>query len=125
MVRCLIVDDSMRFLEVARVLLERDGIAVVGVASNGSQALGAAAKLRPDVTLVDVDLGGESGFALAGRLAQQSGGALPVILTSAHAGEDYAELVAASPAVGFLPKTSLSGRAIRDMLDGANGPRET
>jgi CheY-like chemotaxis protein len=125
MVRCLIVDDSSRFLEVARVVLERDGIAVVGVASNGSEALGAAAVLRPDVMLVDIDLGEESGFALAGRLAQQSGGVLPVILISAHSGEDYAELVAASQAVGFLPKTSLSGRAVQDLLDGANGLRGT
>jgi CheY-like chemotaxis protein len=124
MLQCLIVDDSTRFLEVARAVLERDGIAVVGVASNGQEALEAAAVLRPDVMLVDIDLGGESGFELAERLAQQSGGALPVILISAHAGEDYADLVAASPAVGFVPKTSLSGRAVRDLLDGVSGRRE-
>lgn len=125
MLRCLIVDDSSRFLEAARAVLERDGITVVGVASNGFEALGAAAELSPDVTLVDIDLGGESGLELTGRLAQQSGGALQMILVSAHAGEDYADLVAASPAVGFLPKTSLSGRAIRELLDGVNELRGT
>jgi nucleoside-diphosphate-sugar epimerase len=38
----------------------------------------------------------------------RAGGLLPVILILAHAEEDYAELIAASPAVGFLPKTALS-----------------
>jgi hypothetical protein len=41
-----------------------------------------------------------------------------VILISTHAGQDYTELIAASPAIGFLPKTALSGNAIRDLLAG-------
>jgi CheY-like chemotaxis protein len=56
--RCLIVDDSPRFLAAARGLLERQGIAVVGVASSGAEALRRVAELRPDVTLLDIDLGG-------------------------------------------------------------------
>ncbi|MCW6007182.1 response regulator [Micromonospora sp. CPCC 205371] len=124
MLRCLLVDDSTHFLAAASVLLERDGVAVVGVASTGAQALAAAAQLRPDVTLVDIDLGGESGFEVSWRLAQQAGTAVPIILTSAHDEEDYAELIAESPAIGFLSKTALSGRAIRDVLDRVGGPRE-
>jgi hypothetical protein len=37
-------------------------------------------------------------------------------LISAHAEQDYADLVAASPAAGFLPKTRLSAGAIADLL---------
>jgi CheY-like chemotaxis protein len=119
MLRCLIVDDSLRFLEAARGLLERQGIAVVGVASNTAEALQRADELRPDVTLLDIDLGGESGLELARRLHRQAGPApAPVILISTHAEQDYAELIAASPAVGFLPKTALSAAAIRDLLAG-------
>jgi two-component system nitrate/nitrite response regulator NarL len=59
--RCLIVDDSPQFLRVARALLEREGIAVVGVASTSAEALRRVEELAPDVTLLDVDLGGESG----------------------------------------------------------------
>ena len=117
MLRCLIVDDSPRFLDAARGLLERQGITVVGVASNSADALQRAMELRPDVTLLDIDLGGESGLELARRLHGQAGPA-PVILISTHAEEDYAELIAASPAIGFLPKTALSGDAIRDLLAG-------
>jgi DNA-binding NarL/FixJ family response regulator len=117
MLRCLLVDDSPRFLEAARGLLERQGVAVVGVAASGAEALARAAELRPDVTLVDLDLGGESGLELARRLNDQDGPA-PVILISTHAEQDYAELIAASPAIGFLPKTALSADAIHDLLAG-------
>ena len=128
--RCLIVDDSPRFLDAARGLLERQGIVVVGVASNSAEALQRAEELRPDVTLLDIDLGGESGLELARRLRRQAGPTpAPVILISTHAEQDYAELIAASPAIGFLPKTALSAAAIRDLLaggddggDGAPGP---
>jgi len=40
----------------------------------------------------------------------------PVILISTHPEEDYDELIAASPAIGFIPKISLSAAAIRDLL---------
>jgi CheY-like chemotaxis protein len=119
MLRCLIVDDSPRFLDAARGLLERQGVTVVGVASNSTDALQRAEQLRPDVTLVDIDLGGESGLELARRLHDPDGRApAPVILISTHAEQDYAELIAASPAVGFLAKTALSGDAIRGLLAG-------
>jgi CheY-like chemotaxis protein len=116
-VRCLIVDDSPRFLEAARGHLEREGIAVVGVASTITQALQQAERLRPDVALVDIDLGGESGFELARRLHREPGPAAPrVILISTHAEDDFADLIAASPVVGFLSKVDLSASAIRDLL---------
>jgi DNA-binding NarL/FixJ family response regulator len=115
--RCLIVDDSRQFLDAARGLLQRQGINVIGVASTSAEALQQVQELRPDVTLLDIDLGGESGLELAQRLSDQEGPA-PVILISTHAEQDYAELIAASPAIGFLPKTALSADAIRDLLAG-------
>ena len=68
--RCLIVDDSDTFLRAASILLEGEGVTVAGVASNSAEALRQARALRPDVILVDVGLGEESGFDLAGQLAQ-------------------------------------------------------
>jgi CheY-like chemotaxis protein len=115
--RCLIVDDSPRFLEAARGLLERQGVTVVGVASTSAEALQRTQELRPDVTLVDLDLGGESGLELARRLHRDAGPAAPkVILISTHAEQDYADLIAASPVVGFLPKAALSAGAIGELL---------
>jgi CheY-like chemotaxis protein len=117
MLRCLIVDDSQRFLDAARALLERQGMAVIGVASTSQEAMWRVEELQPDVTVVDIDLGGESGLELARRLHHQAGPARSaVILISTHAEQDYADLIAASPAVGFVPKAALSAGAIRDLL---------
>jgi CheY-like chemotaxis protein len=122
--RCLIVDDNAGFLRSARLLLEREGIIVVAVASTGDEALRQAQELRPDVVLLDVDLGTESGFEVAGHLHGQPGASLSdVILISIHAEEDLADLIDASPAVGFISKSLLSARAIRDLLDREDGHR--
>ncbi len=110
--RCAIVDDKPEFLEAARNLLERQGVAVVGLVSTAADAVERVQELAPDVTLVDVDLGDASGFDIARRLADT-----PVILISAYDEEDFAELVADSPAAGFLSKSALSRRAIADLLD--------
>lgn len=115
MLRCLIVDDNRRFLDAARGLLEREGVAVVGVASTSAEALHQVEELRPDVTLVDIDLGGESGFELVRQLAGRA--PLRMILISTHAEQDYADLIATSPAIGFVSKSGLSAAAIRALLD--------
>jgi CheY-like chemotaxis protein len=119
-IRCLLVDDNDAFLESASVLLQREGVTVVGVASNVAEALRQARALRPDVILVDIGLGEESGFDLARLLAQDGqGGGGEVILISARAEADYAELIADSPAAGFLVKPDLSAQAISRILDHA------
>ena len=64
-VRVLIVDDHAPFRALARMLLVADGFDVVGEAVDGADALVAAHDLRPDVVLLDVQLPGEDGFAVA------------------------------------------------------------
>jgi CheY-like chemotaxis protein len=114
--RCLIVDDSADFVDAARGLLERQGLTVVGVAATSAEALRRFEELRPDVTLVDLDLGGESGFELAEQLHQAAHTPPPVILISTHAAQDFAEMIETSPAVGFVSKSALTGCAIRELL---------
>jgi CheY-like chemotaxis protein len=115
--RCLIDDDSAGFLVAARSLLEREGITVVGLASTGAEALHRPEELEPDAILLDIGLGEESGFDLARRLAgKTSSGPPSVILISTRSRDDLADLIEASPAVGFLSKVDLSAKAIRDVL---------
>ncbi len=120
--RCLLVDDNRAFLETARTFLARDGVTVAGAASNGAEALRQAIALRPDVVLVDIMLGDESGFNLAGRLA---GNGTAVIMISSGVEADYADLVAESPAAGFLPKAELSAAGILRILGQAWQVRES
>jgi CheY-like chemotaxis protein len=115
--RCLIVDDNPGFLDAARALLEQEGIEVVGVASTGAEAVQRATDLRPDVTLLDIDLGSDSGFDVARKLVDDpSAQAGPIILVSAHAEEEFRELIEASPAIGFVRKPALSAHAIAALL---------
>jgi DNA-binding NarL/FixJ family response regulator len=113
---CLIVDDSPEFLEAARQLLADDAITVVGVAATSDRALNEALTLRPDVALIDVNLGNESGLDVAERLARLPNGGPPVLLVSSETGSELAELVEASGALGFVSKTDLSGDEIRRLL---------
>jgi CheY-like chemotaxis protein len=111
--RCLVVDDNDAFLEAASVLLEREGVTVAGVASTIAEALRQIEALRPDVILVDIGLGDESGFDLARRLARNGRGrGATVIMISSRAEADYAELIAESPTAGFLAKSELSAQGI-------------
>ena len=115
--RCLIVDDNASFLDASRSLLERQGLSVLGVASTGAEALRLAAELAPDLILLDVDLGEENGFAVARQLTGADGASTKVILISTHPEDDFAELLADNPAVGFIAKSDLSVAAIERLLD--------
>ena len=118
----LIVDDNWLFVEAARDRLEREGLRVVGVATTSAEALRRAEDLRPEVVLVDVMLGGESGFELARRLAaHHRDGGPAVILISTYSAADFAAPIAESQATGFLPKQELSAEAIRRIV-GGRGP---
>lgn len=115
--RCLIVDDNAGFLRTARRIVELGGINVVGVASTGSEALCRARELKPDIVLLDIDLGPESGFDIAAQLTSDGDAPVPtVILISTHAEHDFTDLIADSPAAGFVSKADLSAAAIRGVL---------
>lgn len=101
------------------MLLEREGLTVAGVASTSAEALRRADELQPNVVLVDISLGDESGFDLARRLLEGDPGyESTVLLISTRAEEDVADLVAESPVAGFVPKSELSASAIRRIVDG-------
>lgn len=117
-VRAVLVDDNAEFLAAARSLLEREGVRVVAVAATAAGALRSAAAHDPDVVLVDIGLGTESGFDVAELLSPEAGPRWPVILISARPGQDYADLLDDSPAIGFLAKPDLSAAAVVGLLRG-------
>ena len=116
--RCLIVDDNAAFRRAVRSMLERDGARVLGMASTGSEALEYAVRLRPDIVLMDVRLGDESGFDIADRLEEHftDDWRPAIILVSSHAEDELAGRVEASPSLLFLEKTALSVDRITDLL---------
>lgn len=113
--RCLIVDDNEEFLASATRLLEAQGLQIVGQAASSEEARRLARALMPDVALVDVQLGDEDGIEVARNLAAAPR-PTPVVLISTHSRDDLADLIADSPAVGFLPKTALSAAAVAALI---------
>jgi DNA-binding NarL/FixJ family response regulator len=119
--RCLIVDDNERFLEAARSSLGRDGVRVVGTATTSAEAMRLAEELSPNVVLVDISLGEESGFDLVRELVERFPALAPgVVLISTRAEDDYADLITTSPAAGFISKSQLSPQAVRDLAPAAD-----
>jgi DNA-binding NarL/FixJ family response regulator len=115
--RCLIVDDSPRFGEEARSLLEHEGVSVVGVASSGDEAVRLAEALGPDLVLLDISLGTESGFDVARRLVDGSNADPPaIIFVSTYDEREFSGRIESSPALGFIAKTTLSAERIRRLL---------
>jgi CheY-like chemotaxis protein len=113
----VVVDDNVEFLGAARRLLERQGISVVGVATTSAEALRQVTELQPDVTLVDVNLGTESGFDLAHELGDSPTGSVTrVILISTYAEPDFGEALSAGASFQFLSKSELSATAVRNAL---------
>ena len=111
----LIVDDHEAFRSSARALLEAEGFDVVGEAADGVEAVEAVALLRPDVVLIDIQLPGEDGLAVAERLAAATNPPAVVLISSRDASA-YGPRLTATPARGFIPKSGLSGATLAALL---------
>jgi DNA-binding NarL/FixJ family response regulator len=112
----LIVDDHATFRDGARALLESGGFAVVGEAPDGEVALSEAERLQPDIVLLDVQLPGLDGFAVADRLAVDVP-ASTVVLTSSREAAAYGDRLRLAPVIGFLPKRELSGASLAHLVE--------
>ncbi len=121
-IRIVVVEDHALVREGTTELLEREpGCAVAGQAGSAEEALQLIRDLRPDVALVDVELPGMNGIALARAVAEQSPDTRVIILS---AYDDYAYVIGALEAgvSGYLLKTSTArelGNAVRTAAGGA------
>ena len=111
----LIVDDHGPFRASAAALLAADGFDVVGEAAAGAGAVAEAERRRPGIVLLDIQLPGDDGFAVAERL---SAGPDPpqVVLISSREARSYGPRLASTPALGFIAKRQLSGQALAALV---------
>ena len=111
----VIVDDHAHFRAAAAALLEAEGFAVVGVAEDAAGALDAVARLRPEVVVLDIQLPGRDGFAVAELLA--AGPDPPcVVLISSREASAYGRRLETVPSRGFIAKRELSGAALAALV---------
>ena len=95
-------------------MLEAEGFEVVAEAGTGAEALQAAETWNPELVLLDVYLPDIQGFDVAERL-RVNGSAPSVVLTSSHDASDLGPMVEGRG--DFIPKSELSGEALRRILD--------
>jgi DNA-binding NarL/FixJ family response regulator len=116
-IRVLLVDDESIFLHALRALLEHDErMEVVGAAQNALEALDLAARVHPDVVLIDLTLPGMDGFETTRRLLADS----PELKVIAVSGHDEAEEDArAAGAAAFLYKGGLHDEVAEAIVQAA------
>ncbi|HEX2823827.1 MAG TPA: response regulator [Streptosporangiaceae bacterium] len=113
----LIVDDSPPFRAVAAELLAVRGFEVLDEAADGEQALAAVAGRCPDGVLLDVNLPGQDGFAVAASLAVACAG-IRIVLTSADIGHVPAEVIKTCAATAFVAKQELAAADLGTLFSG-------
>lgn len=87
-VSVLAVDDSPRFLEAARAVVEAaPGFSWAGGASSGRDALAAVGRDAPDLVLVDVNMPGMDGYELADELRRSHPQTLVALISAQHPDE--------------------------------------
>jgi DNA-binding NarL/FixJ family response regulator len=114
--RLLIVDDHPLTREALSSLLRAHGFDVVGCASDGEEAIGAAARLQPDLVLLDLSMPGLDGVHALPLLRTAAPESEVVVLTASGTEENLLASIRAG-AAGYLLKTEPPER-IASFLDG-------
>ncbi|MDN3059612.1 MULTISPECIES: response regulator transcription factor [Streptomyces] len=112
-IRVLLADDHPVVREGLSAMLESaDGITVVGQAGSGEEAVVQAVALRPDITLLDLRMGGMDGVEATGKILRQVPGCKVVIVTTYEDDSDILRAVEAG-AAGYL----LKGSSRQELID--------
>lgn len=126
----LIVDDHPAVREgLALCINQQEDLQVCGEATNSQEALQQIKSAKPDVVVIDLGLGKDSGLALVKRITSER---LPVniLVWSAHPDSLYAERALAAGALGYINKALTTGQMLKAIRSVRNGtlylsPEET
>ncbi len=113
MERLLCVDDSPEVLEILVDLLQSE-FAIVGALSSGTAALVEAADLKPDIILLDVDLGDLNGFFVAEQL-RRNGCPARIVFLSVHEGIEFVRTAKELGAAGYVCKSHITRDLIKTL----------
>lgn len=122
-IRVLVVDDHPVLRDgVAAILENQSDMVMIGEARNGSEAIERVAELRPDVTLMDLQMPGMNGVDAICAIRAQNPQARIIVLTT-YAGDAQAVRALKAGAVGYLLKSSLRTELVDAIRDVHRGQR--
>lgn len=108
MVTVMLVDDSASFrLAAEQFVTEVCGVQVIGQADSGEAAVEMALRLRPEVILMDLAMGGINGIE-AGRRIKAADETIKVVILTLNNGREYRELADSLALDGFVSKTDFT-----------------
>jgi two-component system response regulator DesR len=114
-IRLLLADDENLIRSaLASLLALQDDLEIVAQAASGDEALAMARRHRPDVAVLDLQMPGLDGIAVAAALAGELPGCASLILTS-HGRPGHLKRALAAGVRGFLPKT-VSAEVLSDVV---------
>lgn len=119
-IQVLIADDHQVVRDGLRLLLERAGLRVVGEAADGLAAVADAARLVPDVAVLDIALPQLNGLD-AGREILKSSPKTKVVFLSMHADKQYILAALRMGAKGFVPKSRAADHLVKAIREAARG----
>jgi DNA-binding NarL/FixJ family response regulator len=122
--RVLVADDSQELRQRVRPLLEHAGLAVVGEAADGAQAVAEATVHRPDVVLMDLRMPRMDGLQATRTLRQRLPG-MPVVLWSGDGDAQFASAGRDSGARAVVPKGIPAAELAATLHAVCNGREET
>ena len=122
-IRVMLADDHRVLIGSLKMLLEHHGCEVVGEATTGDEALAIAAKVHPQVIVMDLEMPGTGGLAAAHRM-KQAAPAAKVLILSAHDDEsDVLEVLNEAGVAGYLVKSDAPEELVSAVRAVANGKR--
>ncbi|MBI3530310.1 MAG: response regulator transcription factor [Betaproteobacteria bacterium] len=108
MVKVMLVDDSASFRMAAeQFVTEVCGVHVIGQADSGEAAVEMALRLRPEVILMDLAMGGINGIE-AGRRIKAADETIKIVILTLNNGREYRELAHSLALDGFVSKTDFT-----------------
>lgn len=121
MIRILLADDHKLLIDGLRPLLERQkDMEVVGVSSDGVEAVEMASKLKPDILLLDISMPGLNGIDAARKIIRDMPD-IKIIMLSMHADRRYIQESLRNGARGYILKESAVGEVIKAIMAVQNG----
>ena len=119
--RVLIADDHLIMREGLRALLEsREGIEVVGEATNGQEAVEQVAGLRPDIVLMDISMPVMNGLD-ATRAIKKANPDVKILILTMHEGDAYFFNILEAGASGYFIKGGSASELISALQAVAGG----
>ncbi|SEQ83022.1 response regulator transcription factor [Microlunatus flavus] len=108
----LVVDDHRAFAEMLATALDMvPGLRCIGTAFTAADGIALAARLQPDLVVMDIQMPDEDGLAATARLRAAAPAAMVAVVT-AHTSPEWVGRAAQAGASAFIPKNG----SLREMI---------